>query len=134
MQYIAQVYGGSTGLYPATPTEQALARQWLEFGEQYLVAKTNPVFFGQVRGRYAASLHKEGTPPRSEIEAAVPGCVEAFEALERHLVGRRWVLGEEFTVADITVAIQANRLIVRLNLETKSPLQPRTFLRFLCRV
>ena len=76
MQYIAQVYGGSTGLYPASATEQALARQWLEFGEQYLVAKTNPVFFGAVRGRYAASstmrlFGRRGVP--AESNSIVPG-------------------------------------------------------------
>ena len=56
-----------------------------EFGEQYLVPRMNPVFFGVVRGSYAPSLNKPGTPPAEEIEIAVPKCVEAFTVLEQHL-------------------------------------------------
>ena len=55
-----------------------------EFGEQFLVPRTNPVFFGAVRGMYAPSLNKTGTPPAEEIEAAVPRCVVSqFRAIEK---------------------------------------------------
>ena len=47
-----------------------------EFGEQYLVPRTNPVFFGAVRGSYAPSLNKPGTPPQ-QVRECVCACVRA---------------------------------------------------------
>jgi glutathione S-transferase len=43
LSYIADKWGRSKGLYPETAEQLALAWQWLEFGEQYLVPRTNPV-------------------------------------------------------------------------------------------
>jgi hypothetical protein len=71
---------------------------FVEFGEQYLVPRTNPVFFGVVRGSYAPSLSKPGIPPPEEIEAAVPKCVEGFTVLEQHLQDKVIVLPDTMMI------------------------------------
>ena len=109
--HISNKFGAGSGVYPADADELSQAWQWLEFGEQYLVPRTNPVFFGVVRESFAPSLGLPGAPSAEEIEAAVPKCAEAFSVLDAHLAGKQWMLGEAFTMADITVAIQANRLV-----------------------
>lgn len=109
--HLANRYSAASGIYPVDVDELSQAWQWLEFGEQFLVPRTNPVFFGVVRESYAPSLGRPGAPSAEEIEAAVPKCAEAFHALNAHLAGKQMMLGDVFTMADITVAIQANRLV-----------------------
>jgi glutathione S-transferase len=56
-------------------------------------------------------LNKTGAPSAQEIESAVPKCAEAFAVLDAHLAGKLFMLGDTFTMADVTPAIQANRLV-----------------------
>jgi glutathione S-transferase len=112
VSYLCGKYGAGLGLYPPTPERLALAWQWMEFGETFLVPRTNPVFFGVVRSSFAPSLNRPGEiPSAEEIAAAVPGCQRAFEVLERRLAASEYLGGADFSMADVTCAIQANRLV-----------------------
>ena len=114
VSYIANKYGQDAGLYPQSESELALAWQWLEYGETTLAPATNPVFFPVVRGTFyppGSGPQGKDTPGPEEIDPAVPACAAAFAVLDKHLADKRFVLGSRFTMADVTMAIQANRLI-----------------------
>jgi glutathione S-transferase len=42
--YLCNKYGAGSSLYPATPGALAVAWQWMEFGETFIVPRTNPIF------------------------------------------------------------------------------------------
>ena len=111
--YLCNKYAGpDSGLYPSTPEQLAIAWQWMEFGETFIVPRTNPVFFGVVRKSYAPSLNRPGeVPTAEEIAAAAPGCRRAFDVLEERLSTCAYVGGATFSMADVPCAIQANRLV-----------------------
>lgn len=113
VSYIANKYGKAKGLYPEDPAKLAMAWQWLEFGEDTLAPKLGPIFFPKVRKIYyaATDFGKKGAPPEAEIAERVPACVKAFSTLEKQLAKSTYVLGDSFTMADITVSIHTNRLL-----------------------
>ena len=118
--YLLQRYGGADTsaevaakrLYPSAPAELALASQWAEWGETTLVPAQNPVFFPLVRKSFAPAARQQGCPDPEQVAACVPRLAEAWGVLERHLAaGGPYILGEHFTLADFTAAVQANRLV-----------------------
>lgn len=109
--YLCQRYGKEAALYPdASPASLALAWQWLEFAESTIAGAQAPVFFAVVRNKPFPA----GSAPKTaeEVSALATVLAKAMHVLEDHLEGegRMYVLGESFTMADITAAVQAYRL------------------------
>lgn len=106
------------GLYPSTAEGVANAWQWLEWGESSVALSLSPIWFGLVK--------KGGYPPGSALALAkdaegrvagvngksVAAMLRVWAILEEHLSsdGRKFILGEALTMADITAGVHANRL------------------------
>ena len=106
--YICQVYGKH--LYPSSPDLLALAWQWLEYGETTIAATQTPIWFGVTKNiKYST---KTSPADKDEINLNVPKCVKAWKAFDEHMAkdNRLYVLGNSFTMADFTLAVQADRL------------------------
>jgi glutathione S-transferase len=84
-----------TELLPAERLARARVLQWLFF-EQY----SHEPYIAVVRFWVMFSA----TPPTAtEIEARRAGGYGALHAMERHLTGRTFLVGERFTIADIAL-------------------------------
>lgn len=108
ISYICQVYGKH--LYPESPDLLALAWQWLEYGETTVVPTVAPIWFGKTKNM---SFSTRTSPAnQDEINICVPKCVKAWQGVEEHLAkGKKdYILGDEFSMADITLGIQADRM------------------------
>lgn len=108
----------SGGLYPSTAEGVAEAWQWLEWGESSVALNLSPIWFGLVK--------KGGYPPGSALALvkdaeghvigvngkSVQAMLRVWASLEAHLSsdGRKFILGEALTMADITAGVHANRL------------------------
>lgn len=88
-------FADGTPYLPDDPFERAQVLQWMFF-EQY---KHEP---GIAVVRFLVSI-SDDPPPEAEIEARRAGGREALAAMERHLGGREFFVGERFTIADIAL-------------------------------
>lgn len=111
--YLFQKYGQKLGnqMYPnMSAASLALAWQWLEYAESTIAEAQTPIFFPKVR----KMAYPSGTSLRSddEIKSLVPRLEKAIWGLEQHLhsSGGSYILGDCFTMADITAGVQVNRL------------------------
>jgi glutathione S-transferase len=101
--YLAKKH--STGrLYPATPEGEAKAWQWSLWSVQEVD-----------RGVNIWSLHAVRLPPEDRdagrLAEALKVLEPPFKVLDGALAGRGYLLGEEFTVADLNVAAVISRAI-----------------------
>ena len=57
-------------------------------------------------------LTRKSPANQDEINACVPKCAKAWQGVEKHLAKdkRDYILGDEFSMADITLGIQADRM------------------------
>jgi glutathione S-transferase len=89
-------FGDGTEYVPAEPYQRAQALQWMFF-EQY----SHEPNIAVVRFWLAYS----GTPDRfaDEIPARMKGGYSALDAMERHLEFRSFLVGDRYSVADISL-------------------------------
>jgi glutathione S-transferase len=89
-------FGDGTQYVPSDPYERAQALQWMFF-EQY----SHEPYIAVVRFWLAYS----GTPERFEdqVPARRKGGYAALDAMERHLDGRSFLVGDGYTIADISL-------------------------------
>src|SRR5919108_156136 len=90
-------FGEGTGFVPGDKYERAQALQWMFF-EQYEVEPALAV----VRFWVSYSGTPEKLTPERRDELVKSGN-RALAALERHLDGREWVVGDAMTIADISL-------------------------------
>jgi glutathione S-transferase len=88
--------GDGTPYVPDEPYERAQTLQWMFF-EQY----SHEPYIAVVR----FWLTYSGTPERfaDEIPARTKGGYAALDAMERHLDGREFLVGERYSIADISL-------------------------------
>jgi glutathione S-transferase len=90
------------GLYPAQPSRRAAAEMWMDWQLSTLARPVSIVFQNLVR-----------TPQGERDVGAVGACMAeanaAFTLLDRHLGDRRFVGGDELSMADIPVGALAHR-------------------------
>jgi len=89
-------FGDGTAYVPDDPYERAQALQWMFF-EQY----SHEPYIAVVRFWLAYS----GTPEQftEQIPAKMKGGYAALDAMERHLDGRSFLVGERYSIADIAL-------------------------------
>jgi glutathione S-transferase len=86
--------GDGTELVPTDPYERAQVLQW-QFFEQY----DHEPNLAVARFWELADIY----PPEAEREAKRKGGERALSAMERHLAEHAFLVGERFTIADITL-------------------------------
>jgi glutathione S-transferase len=101
--YLAQKHGPGT-MYPATLEGQAKAAQWSLWAANEIERATN-----------VWSFHAERLPPAERdpkmAAAAIELLAAPFGVLDHALAARAYLLGNDFTVADLNVAAVALRAI-----------------------
>jgi len=93
--HLARRYGGE--LWPPDDGDQSLAVAWSIWAMTEMEPPLGDLF--------AERCLKEQEQRNAEIEArALERLVRPMNALETHLEGRAWLLGDTFTVADLNLA------------------------------
>ena len=89
-------FGDGSSYVPAAQLERARVLQWMFF-EQYEVEPTVAV------ARFWITLLGEREKYAEELESKWRAGNRALAALEGHLDGRDWLVGDRFTIADISL-------------------------------
>jgi len=89
-------FGDGSPYVPADQLERARVLQWMFF-EQYEVEPTVAV------ARFWITLLGEREKHAEELESKWRSGNRALAALEGHLDGRDWLVGDRFTIADISL-------------------------------
>ena len=89
-------FAEETPLVPDDRFERAQALQWMFF-EQYSHEPYIAV------ARFLRAYSGEPEKHAASIESKMPGGYAALDALEKHLEGRSFLVGERYTVADIAL-------------------------------
>ena len=89
-------FGDGSSYVPADQLERARVLQWMFF-EQYEVEPTVAV------ARFWITLLGEREKYAEELESKWRAGNRALAALEGHLDGRDWLVGDRFTIADISL-------------------------------
>ena len=100
LRYLAARHGGER-FWPQSPGARSLADRWMDWSQTAL----QPDFLHRVFwGFYRTPAEKRNW---KAIDAALARCAEDFAQLERQLEGRRFLLGDELTLADIPAGTRA---------------------------
>jgi glutathione S-transferase len=102
MRYLCLAYGKGKPIYPDAPKRRAAVDRWLDWTLSTVQPVDRPVFWALVR-----------TPPEKRDMAAIQKDVDAeasvWRIADRHLSTRRFIEGDDFTLADIAIGAYARR-------------------------
>ncbi len=102
MRYLCLAYGKESPIYPQAPKRRAAVDRWLDWTLSTVQPVDRPVFWALVR-----------TPVKKRDMAAIQKDVDAeavvWRIVETQLTTRRFLEGDEFTIADIAVGTYARR-------------------------
>lgn len=102
MRYLNLAYGKGSPIYPQDAKRRASVDRWLDWTLSTLQPVDRPVFWGLVR-----------TPPEKRDMAALQKDADAeavvWRVVEAQLEGRRYIEGDQFTIADIALGAFARR-------------------------
>jgi glutathione S-transferase len=102
MRYLCMAYGQGSSIYPQAPKARAAVDRWLDWTLSTLQPVDRPVFWALVR-----------TPPeqrdmnRIQKDADAEGAV--WRVVEAQVASRRFIEGDQFTIADIALGAYARR-------------------------
>jgi glutathione S-transferase len=102
MRYLALAYAPASPIYPAAPKRRAAVDSWLDWTLSTIQPVDRPVFWALVR-----------TPVEQRDMVAIQKDVDAeavqWRILDAQLATRRFVEGEDFTIADIALGAYVRR-------------------------
>ena len=102
MRYLCMAYGKGTTIYPIDPKTRAAVDRWLDWTLSTVQPVDRPVFWALVR-----------TPKEKQDMAQIRKDVDAeaqvWAIAERQLSTRRYMEGDQFTIADIALGAYARR-------------------------
>jgi glutathione S-transferase len=102
MRYLNLAYGKGSAIYPHDAKGRAAVDRWLDWTLSTLQPVDRPVFWGLVR-----------TPPDQRDMVALQKDAEAeavvWRVVETQLQNRRFIEGDQFTIADIALGAFARR-------------------------
>jgi glutathione S-transferase len=102
MRYLNLAYGGGSPIYPPSPQARAAVDRWLDWTLSTLQPVDRPVFWSLVR-----------TPVEKRDMVAIQKDVDAEAVVwripEALLASRRFIEGDQFTIADIAIGAFARR-------------------------
>jgi glutathione S-transferase len=101
VRYLSANHGAGS-LWPTDPRERADADRWMDWTSNHVSPAMTPAFWGLIR-----------TPPDqrnpAQIAAAADATAQQFQVLEQSLGDRPYVAGNNFTMGDIVVGVNAYR-------------------------
>ncbi len=102
MRYLVLAYGKGSTIYPAAPKVRAGVDRWLDWTLSTLQPVDRPVFWALVR-----------TPAAQRDMVAIQKDADAeavqWRIVDHHLASRRFIEGDDFTIADIALGAYARR-------------------------
>ena len=102
MRYLCMAHGHHSPIYPQAPKLRASVDRWLDWTLSTLQPVDRPVFWALVR-----------TPPGKRDMAAIQKDADAealvWRIVEAQLATRRFIEGDQFTIADIALGAYARR-------------------------
>jgi glutathione S-transferase len=102
MRYLALAYAPVSPIYPTAPKRRAAVDRWLDWTLSTIQPVDRPVFWALVR-----------TPVERRDMVAIQRDVDAeavqWRILDAQLASRRFVEGDDFTIADIALGAYARR-------------------------
>jgi glutathione S-transferase len=102
MRYLNLAYGRGSPIYPISPQARAAVDRWLDWTLSTLQPVDRPVFWSLVR-----------TPAEKRDMVAIQKDVDAEAVVwripEALLASRRFIEGDQFTIADIAIGAFARR-------------------------
>ena len=102
MRYLTFAYGKGSPIYPATPSARAGVDRWLDWSLSTLQPVDRPVFWALVR-----------TPVEKRdmvaIQRDADAEAEVWRIADDQLKTRRFIEGDDFTLADIALGAYARR-------------------------
>jgi glutathione S-transferase len=102
MRYLVRAYRPQSSLYPQAPKVRAGVDRWLDWTLSTLQPVDRPVFWALVR-----------TPPEQRDMAAIQRDADAeaeqWRIIDAQLSTRRFIEGDDFTLADIALGAYARR-------------------------
>jgi glutathione S-transferase len=102
MHYLCLAYGDGSPIYPHEPKRRAAVDRWLDWTLSTVQPVDRPVFWALVRTpveqRDMVAIQKD-----ADAEA------EVWRVVDRQLATRRFIEGDEFTLADIALGAYARR-------------------------
>ncbi|TPQ40237.1 glutathione S-transferase [Bradyrhizobium guangdongense] len=102
MRYLCLAHGQGMPIYPSAPKQRAGVDRWLDWTLATLQPVDRPVFWGLVR-----------TPPADrdmvQLQKHADAAAAVWQVLDRQLATRRFVEGDDFTIADIALGAYARR-------------------------
>jgi glutathione S-transferase len=102
MRYLCMEYGKGTPLYPQDPKSRAAVDRWLDWTLSTVQPVDRPVFWALVR---TPKEKQDMAQIRKDIDAEAP----VWAIADRQLSTRRYMEGDQFTIADIAVGLFARR-------------------------
>jgi len=102
MRYLAMAHGKGSAIYPEAPRRRAAVDRWLDWTLSTVQPVDRPVFWALVR-----------TPPAQRDMVAIQKDVDAeavvWRIADAQLASRRFIEGDDFTLADIALGAYARR-------------------------
>ena len=102
MRYLCMAYGPTSPIYPHEPKRRAGVDRWLDWTLSTLQPVDRPVFWSLVR-----------TPPEKrdmvQIQKDADAQAVVLRVVEAQLATRRFIEGDDFTIADIALGAFARR-------------------------
>jgi glutathione S-transferase len=102
MRYLCMEYRPDSLVYPKLPKQRAAIDRWLDWTLSTVQPVDRPVFWALVR-----------TPPEQRDMAVIQknsdAAAEVWRIAEHHLSTRRYIEGDNFSIADIAIGCYARR-------------------------
>jgi glutathione S-transferase len=102
MRYLNLAYGKDFAIYPQDAKGRAAVDRWLDWTLSTLQPVDRPVFWGLVR-----------TPPEkrdmAQLQKDADAAALVWRVVEAQLASRRFIEGDQFTIADIALGAFARR-------------------------
>ena len=102
MRYLCMSYGEASPIYPQDAKRRAGVDRWLDWTLSTLQPVERPVFWALVR---TPAAQRDMIAIQRDADVAA----EAWRIVDRQLAARRYLEGDQFTLADVAIAAFARR-------------------------
>jgi glutathione S-transferase len=104
-QYLEETNQGALPLMPATALQRAEVRRLIDwFDRKFAAEVSDGLIFEKVARRFLSSTEGGGAPEMGVVRAALHNLRYHLDYISYLMETRRWLAGEEMTLADLTAA------------------------------